>query len=564
MKDAPWRKILKEKVIPAFPAPWADHGADRRFEDFIKRSLHGIDQLKQKKGANKCILGKPEVWIKNEEELHEYRATKSQLPGKGESMDDVVEGLANFFNGMVDWGHPKAAVNVVPPSSIPAITASLFSSIFNPNIIEQEYSVNLSAAEVEAVGMSAVLAGYDPAKAGGVFTFGGLGTWLYAVKVALTNCLGIESRHQGIRQDAQLLVSKVAHFSKINCADWSGLGMDNVRQIGLNEDNSMDMGQLREAMREYLGAGKPVALINCTTGTTDAFGVDDVKEAVAIRDQLAEEYSLDYKPHVHADAVIGWPWMCFRDYDFAGNPLGFSDDLAHELQDGASRFRHLGLADSIGFDFHKTGYTSYVSSLYLAKDGEAQLDLLRRPVEEMAYLFHFGAYNPGEYTLESSRSALGPLAAWANLKYFGVEGYQVLLARLVESQMAVRHLLAAHEDVIVVNPKDHGFVTLLRVYPRGIDAQQAYKKEFEGKNEDGLAAHNRFLYEMANELFRMHREEGGPLLSFTTNHRPNLVGSSIAALKVFPMSPHTNVETLKNDIVPWILKAREIVEAKQK
>jgi len=49
--------------------------------------------------------------------------------------------------------------------------------------------------------MFADLPGYDPGKANGIFTFGGLGTWLYAVKVGLTKALGKESRYTGIRQE---------------------------------------------------------------------------------------------------------------------------------------------------------------------------------------------------------------------------------------------------------------------------------------------------------------------------------------------------------------------------
>ena len=59
-------------------------------------------------------------------------------------------------------------------------------------------------------------------------------------------------------------------------------------------------------------------------GTTDAFGVDDLDAIADLRDRLVEDYGLDYTPHVHADAVIGWAWSVFNDYDFERNPLGFA------------------------------------------------------------------------------------------------------------------------------------------------------------------------------------------------------------------------------------------------
>ena len=33
--------------------------------------------------------------------------------------------------------------------------------------------------------------------------------------------------------------------------------------------------------------------------------------------------------HVHADAVIGWPWSVFNDYDFEANSLGFRPRTVH-------------------------------------------------------------------------------------------------------------------------------------------------------------------------------------------------------------------------------------------
>ena len=86
-----------------------------------------------------------------------------------------------------------------------SIAAHLMSAMFSPNLIEEEYSANVAAAEIETVAMCARLSGYDPMVANGIFTFGGLGTWLYALKIGLTKALGKDSREKGIRQNAQIL-----------------------------------------------------------------------------------------------------------------------------------------------------------------------------------------------------------------------------------------------------------------------------------------------------------------------------------------------------------------------
>ncbi|MFC2159008.1 pyridoxal phosphate-dependent decarboxylase family protein, partial [Acidobacteriota bacterium] len=483
------------------------------------------------------------------------------FPQKGESLHDVTEGLVRFFNGMLDWGHPKMGMNVIPPSTLPSIAANLMAAVFSPNLIEGEYSVNVATAEIEVTGMCADLAGFDPEKAGGIFTFGGLGTWLYALKIGITKALGKDSRFKGIREDAQIICSEVSHFSKLNSSDWLGVGMNNVRRVGINEDNSMNLEHLREILEDSHRQGKPIGMICGTTGTTDAFGVDDIKGIVEIRDEFVKNHHLEYTPHVHADSVIGWAWLVYKDYDFETNPMELSDGLKEDIKDVSDKFQNLHMADSMGIDFHKTGYTPYISSLFLLKDSE-DFDLIHRPPEDEAYLFHFGTYNPGEYSLESSRSAAGALAAWANLKLFGIEGFQAILARLVEAERILRKKIESSPDMLVVNPDDHGFVTLYRIYPPGTEPHDMYARELNGTEDEKLRQHNTYLYDVSSEINRLQREENGPFLSYTSNHKLNKNSQPIAALKVYPMSPFVTEEAI-DMIMDGINKAKRNVDEKR-
>jgi glutamate/tyrosine decarboxylase-like PLP-dependent enzyme len=178
--------------------------------------------------------------------------------------------------------------------------------------------------------------------------------------------------------------------------------------------------------RDLLQKNLPIAALIATMGTTDAFGVDDLQGIVELRDRLVDEFALPYVPHIHADAVIGWAWSVFNDYDFAGNPLGFRKRTLRALAGVQRRMQHLGLADSIGIDFHKTGFTPYVSSVFLLRDA-ADFQMIARAPESMPYLFQSGDYHPGHFTLETTRSGCGPMAALANLLLFGKNGLRSLL-----------------------------------------------------------------------------------------------------------------------------------------
>src|SRR5262249_31438301 len=161
--------------------------------------------------------------------------------------------------------------------------------------------------------------------------------------------------------------------------------------------------------REVLSSGRQIAAIVATMGSTDAFGVDDLRAMDAVRRRLAEEFALPYLPHLHADAVIGWAWSVFNDYNFLQNPLGFRGRTVRALAAAQHDIQHLKLADSIGIDFHKTGYTPYISSLVLFRD-KSDFERIARDRETMPYLYQSGEHHPGMYTLETSRSAIGPMA----------------------------------------------------------------------------------------------------------------------------------------------------------
>ena len=99
------------------------------------------------------------------------------------------------------------------------------------------------------------------------------------------------------------------------------------------------------------------------------------------------------------------------------------------------RIRHLKRADSVGIDFHKTGFAPYVSSLFLVRD-QIDLERLVRGRAEMPYLFQTGERHPGVFTLETSRGGGGVLGSLASLLLLGRE----------RTDPAARDELLAHNE----------------------------------------------------------------------------------------------------------------------
>ncbi|MEW5766172.1 MAG: pyridoxal-dependent decarboxylase [bacterium] len=537
---------ILEQLKTCFPTPVSNPIMDGYFVHTISHFLDEVDSLK----SAAPLLGAGQG--------RRYEISLGEaFPGEMCSVEEATNMLVDYCRGMTIWAHPNASVNVVPPTTIPSITAVMAGAIYNPNIIWDEYSARFAEAELQVVGMFSDLVGYAPQRAGGVFTFGGTGTLLYGCKLGVEKALGGRAMTDGIREDLKIVASEAAHYSRLNVAGWLGLGTKNLVTVPTTHDNEISLADLEEHLRQLFERGEKVAAIIATLGTTDAFGIDDLGAIVRLRDRLAGEYRLEYRPHIHADAVIGWAWAVFRDYDFNSNPLGFHARTLRSLRDSLQRIGDLSLADSLGIDFHKTGYAPYISSVFLVKDRE-DLTLLSRDPAQMPYLYQFGRYHPGIYTLESSRPGASALAALANIALLGKQGYRVLIGHVVEMAEMLRERLERNPSINVLNDYNYGPVTLFRVYPNGVDADEALRRELSDPGYrtqvEEHNAYNRSIFDLIHD--RAMRGEG-VLLSRTDAYRHSSYagGPPIAALKSFIMSPWTDPDAVE-------LSVRQVLEAR--
>ncbi len=542
----PYRDILS-KIRLAFPQPVSDRVHDSYFIHSVMRAMDEMDALK----SERPILGQHAP-------LDYARAREASLPEAGMSVEDVTSDLVSYCSGLIIPGHPHTHQNVIPPPTISSLIGVLLASLYNPNLGWDEYSHRLALAEVEMVAMTARLVGYDPGRAGGLFTFGGTGTTLYGVKIGLEKAIpgAIDS---GVREEVVLFASEASHYCRYNIAGWLGLGAASVVTIPTDSRNAMNVDVLRERARETLKRGVKIAAIVVTMGTTDAFGLDDLAGIVAMRDELAEEFDLPYRPHIHADAVIGWAWSVFNDYDFERNPLGFRPRTLRALAGARKPVHSLSLADSMGIDFHKSGFAPYISSLVLFQNRD-DLELIRRPQEQMPYLYQFGEHRPGMYTVETSRAGSGILAALANMKLFGKQGFQVIIGHVVEMAQLLREHLEGHACTTVLNRDNFGPVTLFRVYPRDVDTFQIKEAEQEdASHRETLLSHNEYNRKVFQYVHQEAMAGRGAVLSVTDCYRLSNYGEPIVALKSFILSPFVDEEKIAV-VVQKVLEARDRIE----
>lgn len=563
IKDtAPQWAQYRKKLISEFPSPF--RGTDDCLAQSMMKAITQIDALRPEPGGP-AYLGTNPALAYTYPEVKDKKIEKESQP-----LEKVITDAVELFQGMPNVASPLTMANVWPQPNTASIIASTLPLIYMPNIIEGEFAWNVHKAELESAGMLASLFGWAPTKAGCVYTYGGCGCWLYALKYALTRVLP-DSRNKGIRVDGKVIVSAQSHYCRENATDWAGIGMDNLEIIPTDpETNQMDMNALEAKLKEFREKKIPVIIVVCTMGTTDASVFDPVGKVRELLDQYPNPEGFG-KALLYADSVAGWSWITFDQYDFETNPMGFSCEVLEIIKNNLKQIKAIHYADAVGADFHKFGWSPYASSCFVYKDSAEFESIMRRG--SYAYLQEVTPYNPMYYTLEVSRSAAGSLAGWATMKYLGIEGFQGILGGILEVRHYFDSLVNAQPEMSMADPNNTGFISLFRVYPKGIQGDAQFQKELNDPNHRAeLLKYNNFNMAVGEKLFNWYitgKQVNGkytPHMSYSTGFRNasyNEEGKDpeavIYALKAYPMNIFVSPADMKHTL-DCVLAARDEVE----
>jgi len=461
---------------------------------------------------------------------------KTSIPKNNQDPKKVMEDISLLFKGAIRWHHPGTMVNITPPPLIPTVAATTMTMLFNPNLAIDVSCGGLSITELEVAKHMAELVNWDWKKASGVFTFGGKGTNLYAVKIAL-NKYDPNFKKNGIKGKVAITSTNQGHPCHIEVCDWLGLGRSNCLRLPLDFVGKIDLVQAEKITTDFIKNGGAIPCMIINGGTTLHNTVDPIKKIVTLRNKLVKKFKLKYVPQVHVDSVIGWVWLFFKGYDFKKNPEKIDTIALHKLENMYKRLSEIKYADSFGVDFHKTGFCPYLSSIFVAKDKELIYNLGVSKQPSLSEL-QFGNYSPFTYTLESSRPLNGSVAALVALKSLGMSGFRKLISNLVINSERVKNKFNTLKHFSVVNPDDENFVILFIITPPEINIE--YKKLLKSSADlvTKIAKYNHKFY-----LFLLEKQivAGSPLaIDYISGYESSQSGIKIGVMKMYPVSPYFN------------------------
>jgi glutamate/tyrosine decarboxylase-like PLP-dependent enzyme len=304
-------------------------------------------------------------------------------------------------------------------------------------------------AEMLAAGLNANLGGRDqmpveierqvlqwvrelfgfPESASGLFVTGTSMANLIAVLVARTAALGTEVRQNGIAASAKLLsayASIGAHGCIAQAMDLSGLGIETLRRIPMNQQFQMDIPTLVNTIKADRDAGYTPFFIAGTAGSVDVGSIDDL----AALANLAKKENLWF----HVDGAYGALAM-----------------LAPEI---APRLIGLERADSVAFDFHKWGQVPYDAGFIVVRDGTLHQNTFSSPA---AYLkretrgLAAGSPWPCDFGPDLSRG-FRALKTWFTLKVYGAEKLGEVIAHTCALAQYMQQRIAAMPQLELLAP----------------------------------------------------------------------------------------------------------------
>ena len=90
-----------------------------------------------------------------------------------------------------------------------------------------------------------------------------------------------------------------------------GIGSENCIRVQSDRSGRMSAAAFEDTLDRCITAGQKVSCVILSGGSALDNVIDPIARVRRIIDRQSRVHSLDYKPHLHVDSVIGWLWLFF-------------------------------------------------------------------------------------------------------------------------------------------------------------------------------------------------------------------------------------------------------------
>lgn len=334
------------------------------------------------------------------------------------------------------------------PLPMAALLGAVSDLLNNGSAVYEMGPVN-TAMEKALVRWFAGLAGFDPARADGVWTHGGSAGNLTALLAARQASASHDVWEQGYAAATPWLVaSEQAHYSVRRAAQVLGLGGARVVAVPVDARFRMEPAALQQTLDRLEREGRPVLAVVASAGST-ATGAIDPLEPIA-------DLCADRGVWMHVDAAHSGAHLV-------------SDRLRPAL-------RGIERADSLVVDAHKMMMIPALATLVLFRDGGRSYETFS---QQASYLFDRTArqewFNTGHRTLECTKRMLG-LKLYLALEVMGTDFFARFVERMHDLASTFARDLAGRPGWEVATPPE-GSIVCFRYAPQALADADTFQVE---------------------------------------------------------------------------------------
>ncbi len=337
----------------------------------------------------------------------------------GEVYDSFKEQVLPYPTGNI---HPRFWGWVMGNGTVTGMLAEMLAAGFNPNQGGGAQAGNL--VESQVISWCKQMFGF-PTVASGLLVSGGSMANLVGLTVARNTRAGYDVREEGVGgPPLRIYASAEVHSCVQKAVELLGLGRKALRLIRVKRDFTVDVDEMRRAIREDREQGnRPFCVVGCA-GTVNT-GATDPLEALA---DLCGEEGLWF----HVDGAFG-------------ALVALSPELRHIVK-GVDR------ADSLAFDMHKWMYLPYEVGCTLVRDPQAHREafaLTPHYLEHTTRGIGGGDMWFSDYGVQLSRG-FRALKVWMSIQEHGIDTFGRLIHQNVEQARYLQRLVLASPELELV------------------------------------------------------------------------------------------------------------------